>query len=200
MVPSLAQGHQPVKDRQRVQEQRVEELVRRAQAQDRAAFGELYELYGPKIYTYVSYTLHGRTHLAEDLTEEVFLKALEKIGSYRFMGAPFSAWLYRIAHNHIIDHVRAQKKEPAVSLDVDESMHVPSTSDDETIELRLDSQRLTEALRELTAEQRAVILLRFVQDQSIADTARVIGKGEDAVKKLQSRALHSLKRILSKEA
>ncbi len=64
-----------------MQDQSVEELVRRAQARDRDAFGELYELYGPKIFAYVSYTLHGRAHLAEDLTEEVFLKALEKIGS-----------------------------------------------------------------------------------------------------------------------
>ena len=183
-----------------MQEQKVEDLVRRAQEHDRAAFGELYELYGPKIYAYVSYTMYRRAHLAEDLTEEVFLKALEKIGSYRFTGAPFSAWLYRIAHNHVIDHIRAQRKEPVLSLDSDESYQTPYASDDEAVALRLDSQGLKEALRELTAEQRAVILLRFVQDQSIADTARVMGKGEDAVKKLQSRALRSLKRILSREA
>ena len=183
-----------------MQEQNVESLIMRAQARDNAAFGELYELYGPKIYAYVSYTLHGRVHLSEDLTEEIFLKALEKISSYRFTGAPFSAWLYRIAHNHIIDYIRAQRKEPVLSLDSGEPYRTPSVSDDEAIELRLDSQGLKEALRKLTTEQRNVILLRFVQDQSIADTARVMGKGEDAVKKLQSRALHSLKKILSREA
>ncbi len=85
-----------------------------------------------------------------------------------------------------------------VSLDNEEQHYAPFVSGEEELELRLDSQGLKEALRELTAEQRNVILLRFVQDQSIADTARVLSKGEDAVKKLQSRALHSLKRILTR--
>ncbi|MBI4498386.1 MAG: sigma-70 family RNA polymerase sigma factor [Chloroflexi bacterium] len=178
----------------------VDDLVRRAQARDRAAFGELYALYGRKIYAYIVYSLNGRAHLAEDLTEEVFLKALENIDSYRFTGAPFSAWLYRIAHNHIVDYLRAQRKEPVLSLDSGEPYRAPFASDEEFLELRLDSQGLKEALRKLTEEQRNVILLRFVQDQSIADTARIVGKGEDAVKKLQSRALRSLKRILSREA
>ncbi|MCX6024060.1 MAG: sigma-70 family RNA polymerase sigma factor [Chloroflexi bacterium] len=182
-----------------MQDRQVSELVRRAQERDRAAFGELYELYGRKVYAYLSYNLNGRPHEAEDLTEEVFLKVLEKIDSYRNTGAPFSAWLYRIAHNHLVDYVRHRKREPALSLEDTPPGMEPSSSDEQEMALRLDSQGLTEALRELTFEQRQVILLRFIQDLSIADTARIVGKGEDAVKKLQSRALKSLKRIMSRD-
>ncbi len=182
-----------------MQDRQVSELVRRAQERDRAAFGELYELYGRKVYAYLSYNLNGRPHEAEDLTEEVFLKVLEKIDSYRNTGAPFSAWLYRIAHNHLVDYVRHRKREPALSLEETPPGMEPSNSDEQEMALRLDSQGLKEALRELTFEQRQVILLRFIQDLSIADTARIVGKGEDAVKKLQSRALKSLKRILSRD-
>ena len=88
----------------------VQALVQRAQANDRAAFGELYELYCPKIYSYLAYHLNGRSEAAEDLTEEVFMKALQNLGSFQFREVPFSSWLYRIAHNHLIDHIRSSKK------------------------------------------------------------------------------------------
>lgn len=182
-----------------MQQLQVDEIVRRAQQRDRAAFGELYELYGRKLYAYFSYNLGSQQHAAEDLTEEVFLKLLEKIDGFRFTGVPFTAWMYRIAHNHLVDYVRHQKRETAFSLEETPPSLEPCDSQEEELELRLSSQGLKEALHQLTFEQRQVILLRFVQDLSIADTARIMGKGEDAVKKLQSRALKSLKRILSRE-
>lgn len=182
-----------------MQQLQVDEIVRRAQDRDRAAVGELYELYGRKLYAYFSYNLGNQQHAAEDLTGEVFLKVLEKIDGYRFTGVPFTAWLYRIAHNHLVDYVRHRKREPAFSLEETPPSLEPCDSQEEELDLRLSSQGLKEALHQLTFEQRQVILLRFVQDLSIADTARIMGKGEDAVKKLQSRALKSLKRILSRE-
>lgn len=178
----------------------VEQLVKRAHAHDRAAFGELYEMYGPKIYAYIRYSLNTQPQPAEDLTEEVFLKALQNIHNFQFTGAPFSAWLYRIARNHVIDHVRAQPKATAYSLDGDEQQYLQLESDaHRDFDLSVERHGLSEALKELTADQRDVILLRFMHDQTVSETARVMGKQEDAVKKLQSRALSSLKRILTRD-
>src|SRR3569832_1557518 len=95
----------------------IQALVLRAQQGDQGAFAQLYDLYSRKIHSYLRYHLNGRAELAEDLAADVFLKAMEKIHSYQFSGVPFSAWLYRIAHNHLIDYLRALPKKQGVSLD-----------------------------------------------------------------------------------
>ncbi|MHB8621685.1 MAG: RNA polymerase sigma factor [Chloroflexota bacterium] len=174
----------------------VQELVRRAQANDRLAFGELYELYCPKIYTYMVYHLNGRVDLAEDLTAEVFMKALQSLGHFQFREVPFSAWLYRIAHNHLIDHIRRLPKQQPVSMD--DCPHL-DVEDSENPDRRLDRQALSAALKRLTEEQRRIVVMRIVQGMSIAETARAMGKSEDSVKQLQSRGLKALKRILMTE-
>ena len=88
----------------------VQALVARAQQGDQDAFATLYNTYSKKIHSYLRYHLNNRAEVAEDLAADVFLKAMEKINSYQFNGVPFSAWLYRIAHNHLIDFLRAQPK------------------------------------------------------------------------------------------
>ena len=173
----------------------VQELVARAQAGDTAAFARLYDTYSKKIHSYLRYHLNGRSEVAEDLAADVFLKALEKINSYQFNGVPFSAWLYRIAHNHLIDYLRALPKKQGVSLDECTSLDDPSAS--KVLDHTLTHQQLAGAFTGLTGEQRQVITYRFIEDRSIADTARLMDKNEDAVKQLQVRALRNMRRALA---
>ena len=173
----------------------VQALVQRAQANDRAAFGELYEMYCPKIYSYLAYHLNGRSEAAEDLTEEVFMKALQSLGSFQFREVPFSSWLYRIAHNHLIDYVRANKKAPSVN--IDDAQHLLFEKD--RLDGRLDQHTLATALKQITDDQRQIVLMRIVQGLSISETAKAVGKSEDSVKQLQSRGLKALRRVLEAE-
>src|ERR671937_1964643 len=103
----------------------IQGAVERARTVDRDAFGELYEHFCSKIYNYLYYHLNGRAHLAEDLTEEVFVKMLEKFHTYRDRGLPFSAWIFRIAHNHLIDFLRAQPRPGVVSIDDCQDLRAP---------------------------------------------------------------------------
>jgi len=169
-------------------------LVERAQQGDGGAFGELYEQFSPEIYRYLLRHLDGRREAAEDLTEEVFLKVLERLGSYQFRGLPFSAWLYRIARNHMIDHLRARPKQPVGSLDA--VPEIPERQAELVLDRSLDRQELTYALLRLTSDQRQVVAHRFLDGYSTAETATMMGKTEDAVKKLQARGLMQLRRIL----
>lgn len=179
-------------------EQQIQALVERAQAGDGEAFGELYERLAPKVYSYLYYHLKGQTHLAEDLTEEVFVKVIEKLGRYQNRGLPFSAWLFRIAHNHLVDYLRAQPKLGMSSL---EACHaVPERRAEQSLELTLTHTELARALAHLTEDQRRVVVLRFLQGMSTAETARILGKTEDAVKKLQARGLQVLRKSLEAAA
>jgi RNA polymerase sigma-70 factor (ECF subfamily) len=176
-------------------QQEIQELVARAQGGEGDAFAQLYDLYSKKIHSYLRYHLNGKVDLAEDLAADVFVKAMEKIGSYQFSGVPFSAWLYRIAHNHLIDYLRALPKKQGVPLD--ECNGVDDPSAERALSDTLTQQQLKGALTGLTQEQRQVIVLRFLEDRSIADTARLMSKNEDAIKQLQVRALRNMRRALT---
>jgi RNA polymerase sigma-70 factor (ECF subfamily) len=173
----------------------IQALVLRAQQGDQGAFAQLYDLYARKIHSYLRYHLNGRAELAEDLAADVFLKAMEKIHSYQFNGVPFSAWLYRIAHNHLIDYLRALPKKQGLSLE--ECVSVDDPSAEKALDGTLTSHEISGALKGLTDEQRQVIVYRFMQDRSIADTARLMAKNEDAIKQLQVRALRNMRRSLA---
>ena len=172
----------------------VQELVARAQQGDQDAYATLYNTYSKKIHSYLRYHLNNRADVAEDLAADVFLKAMEKINSYQFNGVPFSAWLYRIAHNHLIDYLRAQPKKQGVTLD--ECVGVDDPSAEKSLDQTLTQQQLSGAFEGLTEDQRQVIVYRFLQDRSIADTARLMDKNEDAVKQLQVRALRNMRKVL----
>jgi RNA polymerase sigma-70 factor, ECF subfamily len=174
----------------------TQELVERAQGGDSVAFGELYERLHPDIFRYLVRHLGGRREMAEDLTEEVFLKVLERIDTYEFRGLPFSAWLYRIARNHLIDHVRALPKQTFCSLEG--GAEIAERRAELVLDHRLDQQELSYAMSRLTAEQRQVVTLRFLEGQTTAETAAALEKTEDAVKKLQARGLAQLRRILER--
>ncbi len=173
------------------------ELVRRAVRRDPAAFGALYEFHLDRIYRYVFYRV-GSASEAEDLTEQVFLKAWEAIDRYEPRGTPFAAWLYRLAHNLVIDHYRG--KRPTTPLDeVSESEEV-GIDVVEAVEARLDAEEVRAALARLNPDYQQMIVLRFVEGLSHAEVAQIIGKSEGAARVIQHRALQALARALDDRA
>jgi RNA polymerase sigma-70 factor (ECF subfamily) len=170
----------------------MRELVARAQAGDRDALEELYLLHFDRIYGYLHMTV-GNRHDAEDLTTQTFVKMLESIGRFRWQSAPFSAWLFRIAHNLAMDHFRSTRRwqpeeevpEPPGSAErsaEDEAMH------------SIGRESMLELIDKLSPEQRQVLSLKFVFDFSNGDVATILDKTEGAVKSLQHRALVSLQK------
>lgn len=174
--------------------QQEESLVQRAKQGEPEAFEQLYEAYFDKIYRYVVLKVGNRAD-AEDLTQQVFLKALESIGSFRWRGAPFSSWLFRIAHNQVVDYFRKKSREKTLPLD---EARTVSVSDSAALaERKLKVEQLAAACERLTEAQRDVISLRFAGGLSVAETARAMGKSEGAARVLQHEALVRLRRILS---
>jgi len=168
-------------------------LLERAQAYDPVALGEIYDRYAPRIYNYVYYRL-GDAELAEDLTASVFLKMLEAIQSAKAWRVSFSGWLYRIAHNMVVDHFRRRLKERELPLD--ERLVAADDNPERAAEAALTSERLREAVNRLTYDQAQVIILKFVEGMSNAEVAQILGKTEGAIKSLQYRALAALRRQL----
>jgi RNA polymerase sigma-70 factor (ECF subfamily) len=176
----------------------VVELVDRVvAARDADAFGELYDRFVERVYRYL-YFRTGSHPEAEDLTEQVFLKAWEAIGRYRWQGRPFLAWLYRLAHNAHIDHVRSQR--PTTSLTNDQRP-IDVASQSASVELRraLDAEVIASALEQLTFEQQQVIVMKFLEGLDNDQIAQAMDKREGAIRALQMRALMSLRRVLESQ-
>lgn len=174
----------------------VQRLVALAQGGDSGAFAELYEQFAPVIQRFLLRHVNGDRELAEDLTGDVFVKVVQRLGSYRDCGAPFSAWLYRVARNHLIDYQRSRPRPAMDSLD--EAAAIPEPSAEAALDRSLDRQELVSALDALTPDQRHVVTLRWVLGYTLAETAMAMGKTEDAVKKLQARGLHQLRRVITR--
>jgi RNA polymerase sigma-70 factor, ECF subfamily len=174
----------------------VRALVERAQAGDRDALEELYLLHFDRIYGYLHVSVGNRAD-AEDLTTQTFLRMLESIGRFRWQSAPFSAWLFRIAHNVAMDHFRASKRwQPQDEVPEEPGSAAPSA--DEEAMRSLGRESLFELIESLSLEQRQVLTLKFVFDFSNAGAAAVLGKSEGAIKSLQHRALTSLQKRLQR--
>jgi RNA polymerase sigma-70 factor (ECF subfamily) len=174
----------------------MEQLVTRAQAGDRDALEELYLEHFDRIYSYLHLTV-GNRHDAEDLTTQTFVKMLESISRFRWGTAPFSAWLFRIAHNLAMDHFRARRRwQPEEEVPEPPGM-VESSAEEEAMRA-LSSQSMLDLIEDLAPEQRQVLILKFVFDFSNAEAATVLAKTEGAVKSLQHRALASLQRHVTK--
>jgi RNA polymerase sigma-70 factor, ECF subfamily len=169
----------------------AEDLVRRIRSNEPDAFDELYARYSPRVFGYLYQRLNGNHEEAEDLTAEVFAKVYEKIDGYQVQGAPLSSWLFRIAHNRLIDAVRRRRGQ-TVGLDV--APEVPAGPVFQGVDQAVALEQIKVGLARLTPEQRQVIVLRFLEGKSLAETAAEVGRNEDAVKKLQSRGLASLRR------
>lgn len=172
------------------------ELIGRAKEYDPVAFAQIYECYYQGIYNYVYYRV-GDSGLAEDLTADVFIKVMEGIETFTFRGAPFAAWLYRIAGNLIIDYFRCHP--PEFDLPLEEGQIAVEGGLSELLERRLTQQQLAQALQGLTEDQRQVIILKFVEGLSNTEVAQVMGKTNGAIKGLQHRALGRLGRILNRQ-
>ncbi|MDQ3812051.1 MAG: sigma-70 family RNA polymerase sigma factor [Chloroflexota bacterium] len=170
----------------------AEDLVRRIRAQEADAFEELYSRYSPRVYGYLYQRLNGNVEEAEDLTAEVFTKVFEKIDSFQVQGAPLSSWLFRIAHNRLIDSVRRRKGQTQVALE--DAPPLAAAPVFGGIDQAVALDQIKAGLARLTHEQRQVIVLRFLEGKSLAETAAIVGRNEDAVKKLQARGLASLRR------
>jgi RNA polymerase sigma-70 factor (ECF subfamily) len=173
-------------------------LIRRAQMGDQVALTQLYEENFDRIYRYIALKIGDRTE-AEDMTQQVFLHALKAISSYRDKGMPFASWLYRIAHNQIVDYLRKKTKHATVPLD--ESLPIPAFGNDpkHLIEQKITIEEIVVATKQLTAAQQEVISLRFAAELSITEVAGVMGKSEGAVKALQHSAIIALRKALATE-
>jgi RNA polymerase sigma-70 factor (ECF subfamily) len=167
-------------------------LVARAKRGDEAAISQLYRQYAPAIYGYVASRVRDSA-VADDLTSEVFLRALEGLPRFEYRGVPVSAWLYRIAHDRMVDHFRQQARRPTMPLE-NELLSVQDEIEQE-VDTRLRVQQLREAIDQLTAEQHQVILLRFSAGLKLKEVAYVMNKSIEAVKMLQWRALARLKQL-----
>ena len=170
-------------------------LVRRSQQQDKEAFAELYEAYFDKIFRYIVFKIGDRTE-AEDMTQQVFLKALKSISTYKHTEVPFSAWLYRIAHNQMVDHFRKSSRQQSTELTEAITPDDPDENPQLQTELKVDIEYMVKATRQLTKAQQEVIALRFSSDLPVAEVARLMGKSEGAVKALQHSAVVALRKIM----
>lgn len=159
-----------------------------------SAFGSLYDYYQPRIYRFVLIKV-GRREDAEDLTHQVFLSAWENIKNYRDLGWPFSSWLYRIARNQIIDFYRTSKQETSLENADPEYFLAPATAQFD-LSLKMDMEKVLEAIAKIKPEYQDVVVMRFVEDLPIKEVSLALNKSEGAIKLLQHRAIKELKKLL----
>jgi RNA polymerase sigma-70 factor (ECF subfamily) len=175
--------------------QRDEErrLVERAIHRDTAAFADLYDAHVIRVYRHIYYLVNDNRE-AEDLTAQTFLKAWEAIDRYKERGAPFVAWLLRIAHNLTISHLRAKRDHSALPDNVVD--HKMGRNPEQALEQSSDETSVREAVLKLRDEQRQVIMLRFVEELDYREVAAMIGKTVPAVRVIQHRALGNLRKLM----
>ena len=174
----------------------IERLVRAAQRGDPEAFGRIFDHYHVSVHRYVASRV-SRPSDAEDLTQLVFVKALEALPRYETRGIPFGGWLFRLARNTIIDHIRTRHEH----FDLDEAIEHPGGEAEpaDIAELKSELDAVAAALRTLTTEQREAIALRFFAGLSAREAAEAMGKQEGTIRGLQFRAIAALRRALGVE-
>ena len=169
-------------------------LVERAAGGDIEAFGELYSIYLNRIYRYVFYQVKDKM-TAEDITEDVFIKAWKVIDSCKGRGETFSPWLYRIAHNQVIDILRSRRKQLLTEMETVDKVSGPELE----VEGKLERQELLGMIAYLPEAQRQVIILKFFEGLDNFEIGQVMGKKQGAIRILQMRALSTLRKDISKE-
>ncbi|OGO56847.1 MAG: hypothetical protein A2V85_13745 [Chloroflexi bacterium RBG_16_72_14] len=175
----------------------LERLVGAARRGDPEAFGALFDRYHAPVYRYVVARV-GRPSDAEDLAQLVFVKALEALPRYEARGVPFGGWLFKLARNVVIDHIRTRREHAPLDLIVERS--TDAEGPDELAVLRQEMDSVAAALRRLTPEQREAIELRFFAGLSAREAAEAMGRQEGTVRGLQFRAIAALRRELGIEA
>lgn len=167
----------------------VAQLVDRAAGGNFEAFGQLYGIYLDRIYRYAFHQVRDRM-TAEDITEEVFVKAWKAIKSCKGKGKTFSAWIYRIAHNHIINTLRNSQKFTSIEMENIAEISSPKLE----VETKLEQQELTEMIADLPQNQRQVVVLKFIDGLDNKEIGKIMRKSEGAVRILQMRALTALRK------
>lgn len=169
-----------------------EQVLARASQGDREAFGILYERYVERIFNYVYYRT-GNPHDAEDLTARVFQRAMNHIRNYTDRGVPFSAWLYRIAHNLVANWHRDRSRKQEIP--IDDLPILPARGDhpERNLVRSQEQESLLRMIRTLPPERQSLLILKFVEDMSNAEIGRVMGRSEGAVKSLYHRTLLALR-------
>jgi RNA polymerase sigma-70 factor (ECF subfamily) len=179
-------------------ESNEDELLSKAARGDRGAFGELYELHVERIFNYVYYRT-GNLHDAEDLTARVFQRAMNHIARYDDRGVPFSAWLYRIAHNLVANWHRDRSRRHEIPLS---DVPVMPSKDErpETWLVRSQEQdSLLRHIRQLPPDRQTLLILKFVEDLSNSEIGKIMGRSEGAIKSLYHRTLLALRDELGAE-
>jgi RNA polymerase sigma-70 factor (ECF subfamily) len=173
----------------------IENLVDKAVDGDGDAFGRLYDMHVNRVYRHIYYRVSNNAD-AEDLTQQVFIKAWQAIGRYKKTASPFLAWLIKISHNLVIDFYRLKKVETANNYN--NIVSELETDPVYIIETRLNQQKIRKAISQLRGDQQQVVLMRFIEDFSYPEIAAVLGKSEGAIRVILHRGLAKLKTILEK--
>ena len=170
-------------------------LVEQAQKGDTEAFGKIYDVLVKPVYRYIYYRVNK--HIAEDLTEETFLKAWQNLSKYKAGKHPFSAWVFRIAHNLVCDYYR--KNETAFEINENMADTTKNASPSYQLNLKFNEVKLQKAINKLPENYQQVILLKYINEEENAVIAKVIGKSEGTVRTLQFRALEKLRSLLEEK-
>jgi len=173
----------------------IEKLVDKAIDGDGDAFGRLYDMYVDRVYRHVYYRV-GTIEDAEDLTQQVFVRAWQAIGRYKKTASPFLAWLIKISHNLVIDFYRSKKSETYA--DFDDVATKPETDPAHLAEAQFSQEEIRRAINKLHGDQQQVILMRFIEDFSYTEIAAALGKSEGAIRVIIHRGLAKLKTIMEK--
>jgi len=173
----------------------IERLVDKARGGDGDAFGRLYDMHVDRVYRHIYYRVDNNAD-AEDLTQQVFIKAWQAIGRYRKTASPFLAWLIKISHNLVIDFYRSKKSEIHIDFAIVPTKH--ETDPALLVENSFNQQEIRHVINNLKGDQQQVILMRFIEDFSYSEIAAALGKNEGAVRVILHRGLAKLKTILDK--
>lgn len=176
-------------------------LASKATQGDRESYGQLYEAYVDKIFRYIYFKVGQRAE-AEDLTSQTFMKAWDAIGDYEWRNHPFGAWLFRIAHNLVVDYHRARRENITLS-DASPQLELKASRDEirpeRVLSELITTDRIRHAIGRLTEEQQQVLVLRFFEGMSTGEVAELMGKRRGAIRGLQFRALSALRDLLHRE-
>jgi RNA polymerase sigma-70 factor (ECF subfamily) len=173
-----------------------DQIIKDAINGDEKAFTLLYQENIKKIYNYIYYRT-GNPHEAEDLTARVFQRALAHIGKYQRTDVPFSAWLYRIAHNLVANWHRDNSRKREISLEGQSELHFNHEVPEKEVEDKQEIEFLLNAIHQLSNDRQMVVILKFVDDLSNKEIGEILNKSEGAIKSLYHRTLLELKQIIS---
>jgi RNA polymerase sigma-70 factor (ECF subfamily) len=204
--PGTGRGYDPSPDSDQACSSEADEaeatrliaLVELARGGDSEAFGLLYDHYHTSVYRFIYYRI-GSVALAEDLMSETFFRALRSMGSFRWQGKDFGAWLMTIARNLTADHYKSGRTRLEFSTEDMSAHDSPTESPESAVLASLTNESLLAALRELPTEQQECLIMRFLQGLSIAETASVLGRSDGAVKQLQLRGVRNLAKLLPED-